>query len=135
MRELKQWIKGHEGLFLKPYKDTVNKTTIGYGRNIEDNGISVKEADMMFENDFSQCLKDLSQYTWYTEQPTNIQNALMDMCFNMGIHRLLTFKKMLAAIEAKDYTMAAIEALDSKWALQVKNRAKDVALVIKEGWN
>ncbi len=133
MKNLKDWIKEHEGLRLKPYKDTVNKTTIGYGRNLQDNGITPEEADYLFNNDLQRCLNDLNKFKWYTEQPNHIKDALTDMCFNLGINRLRGFKKMIAAIEAKDYTKAAIEALNSKWATQVGRRAKNVALKIRQG--
>ena len=33
-------IKSHEGLSLAPYTDSVGKLTIGYGRNLTDNGVS-----------------------------------------------------------------------------------------------
>ncbi len=131
--ELKQWIKNNEGLKLKLYKDTVNKWTVGYGRNIEDNGISKDEADYLFDNDFARCQRELAPYPWYVNQPQNVQYALMNMCFNLGIGRLLGFRKMIMALTAKDYTNAAREALDSKWATQVGDRAKQVALMIREG--
>ncbi len=130
---LKEWIKKCEGFKSHLYTDTVGKKTIGFGRNIEDNGISITEANFMFENDFQRCLDDLIQYKWYTEQPDNIKNALMNMCFNLGINRLLGFKRMIAALEDNDYTKAAFEALNSKWANQVGDRAKDVALMIRQG--
>ena len=130
---VKEWIKHHEGLNLRLYKDTVNKTTIGYGRNIQDNGISQSEADFMFENDFNRCEHDLKSYSWYLVQPQNVKDALMNMCFNLGINRLLGFKKMILALIDKDYTKAAIEALDSKWAKQVGQRAKDIALMMRQG--
>jgi len=133
MNDIKKWIKIHEGLVLMPYKDTVNKWTIGYGRNIEDNGISVTEADFMFDNDFNRCTKELVLYPWFTNQPVFIQYALLDMCFNLGIKRLLGFRKMIEAITVKDYTKAALEALNSKWAEQVGDRAKDVALMMRQG--
>lgn len=133
MIQLKDWIKHHEACKLHPYIDTVGKLTIGWGRNIQDNGISKAEADYLFENDFNRCQADLIKYKWYTDQPQNIQYALMDMCFNLGIGKLLGFKKMIAALQEKNYTQAAIEALDSKWATQVKTRAQDVALLIREG--
>ncbi len=133
MKNLKEWIKYHEALKLQLYLDTVGKQTIGYGRNIEDNGISKEEADIMFNNDFARCQSELAPYPWYTEQPKNVQNALMNMCFNLGITRLLGFKRMIKALEQKDYTKAALEALDSSWANQVGMRAKDVALMIREG--
>lgn len=133
MKNLKDWIKHHEALRLQLYLDTVGKQTIGWGRNIEDNGISKEEADFMFDNDFARCQRELAPYPWYVNQPKNVQDALMNMCFNLGIGRLLGFKKMIMALTAKDYTKAAIEALDSKWAKQVGQRAKDVALMIRQG--
>ncbi len=111
----------------------MGKLTIGYGRNIEDNGISQTEGDFLFDNDFARCERELAAYPWYVNQPENVQYALMDMCFNLGIARLLGFKKMIMALTVKDYTKAAIEALDSKWASQVGDRSKDVALMMRQG--
>lgn len=133
MTNLKEWIKHHEALRLQLYLDTVGKQTIGWGRNIEDNGISKEEADFMFDNDFARCQRELAPFPWYTNQPQNVQDALMNMCFNLGIAKLLGFRKMIMALTAKDYTKAAIEALDSKWAGQVGQRAKDVALMMRQG--
>lgn len=133
MKNLKDWIKHHENCKLRIYTDTVGKMTIGWGRNIEDNGINQQEADFMFDNDFARCQGELAPYTWYTDQPQHVQDALMNMCFNMGIGRLLGFKKMIAALNKKDYTTAAIEALDSLWSKQVGQRAKDVALMMRQG--
>jgi lysozyme len=118
---------------LRPYIDTVGKLTIGWGHNIQDEGITQEEADFIFENDFAECLKELAPYVWYVDQPQHVQDALVNMCFNMGITKLLGFKKMIRALILKDYTNAAIEALDSRWAQQVGNRAKDVALMIRQG--
>lgn len=133
MKNLKDWIKKCEGYNSHPYLDTVGKVTIGYGRNIDDNGISQAEGDYLFDNDFARCERELAPYPWYVNQPKNVQDALMNMCFNLGIGRLLGFRKMIAALTVKDYTTAAMEALDSKWASQVGQRAKDVALMIRQG--
>lgn len=37
----------HEGLRLKPYRCPAGKLTIGIGRNLEDKGITEKEAVML----------------------------------------------------------------------------------------
>ncbi len=134
MTNLKDWIKKCEAFRSHPYLDTVGKITIGWGRNIDDNGISKEEADYLFDNDFNRCKAELAPFPWYVNQPQNVQDALMNMCFNIGIGRLLGFRKMIAALIVKDYTKAAIEALDSKWATQVGQRAKDVALMIRQGY-
>lgn len=130
---VKEWIKAHEGFQSHPYLDTVGKVTLGYGRNIDDNGISVDEAEYLLGNDIQRCIEELSHYNWYVDQPIHVQNSLINMCFNLGINRLLGFKNMILALIEKDYTRAAIEALDSKWAHQVPRRARDIALMIRDG--
>ncbi len=133
INELKLWIKKGESLKLKPYIDSTGKITIGWGRNIQDNGISVEEAQFMFNNDFYNAQQELQSFKWFTKQPENVQAALINMNFNLGITKLLGFKKMIAALDEGDYTNAALEALDSKWAIQIGQRAKDIALMIREG--
>ena len=131
--EFKRWIKSHEGFSRKLYKDSVGKTTIGYGRNVEDNGISQQEADFMLNNDIERACNELKEYRWFLQAPDGVRCSLVNMCFNMGISRLLGFKNMIKALVEKNYTQAAIEALDSQWAKQVVQRAKDVAVMIREG--
>lgn len=131
--DLKDWIKKCEKCVLHPYTDSVGKLTIGYGRNLDDVGISQAEADYLFTNDFYSCQRALSECSWYSHQPEGVQAALMNMCFNLGLPRLKLFTRMIAALEAKNYTLAAQEALDSKWATQVGDRAKDVAVMLREG--
>ena len=60
---------------------------------------------------------------WWRELDGVRQRVLVNMGFNLGLTRLLKFKKFLAALEKKDYETAAIEMMDSRWAVQVKGRA------------
>jgi len=123
----------HEGMSLKPYKCPNGKITIGVGRNLESNGLSLDECNYLLENDIARCRRELDVYWWFIILNENRKNALLNMCFNLGLTKLLTFKKMIVALEQKNYDRAAIEALDSRWAKQVKGRAVDIAEVIKEG--
>ena len=59
--------------------------------------------------------------------------CLIDMAFNMGVPRLLKFKKMWAAIHEGDFATASEEMLDSRWSTQVGQRSTKLALVMKEG--
>lgn len=131
--QLKLWIKHCEGLNLKLYKDTVNKTTIGWGRDIEDCGIRIDEAELMFQNDYKQTVDELEQQDWYVIQPPGVKNALINMNFNIGITKLLKFHDMIKALKQKNYSLAAKEALNSEWATEVHQRAKDIALMISQG--
>jgi len=133
LNEIEMIIKSHEGLKTKPYKDSIGKMTIGIGRNLDENGISADEAIYLMRNDIARCEEELRRNDWYLIQPKNVKYALIDMCFNMGIARLLGFKKMISALRKRDYTEAAREALDSKWASQVGKRATNIAIMIREG--
>lgn len=132
LRELEVMLKTDEGYRAKPYKDTVGKTTIGYGRNLDDVGISIEEAEYILRNDIDRAVHDvLGAFPWVRLHPKRIRVALYNMCFNMGIGKLRQFKKMLAAIEERDYDRAASEALDSLWARQVKGRAERIAKMLR----
>lgn len=132
MQDLQQWIKACEGLDLKSYVDTNGHLTIGWGRNLE-NGIRLDEAELMFQNDYKQTVDELEQCDWYNMQPDGVKNALINMNFNLGITKMEGFKKMIEALRDKDYTQAALEALDSRWANQVHKRANDIAVMIRAG--
>ena len=47
--------------------------------------------------------------------PDEVQEIIANMMFNMGINRFRGFKKFIAAIEKKDYKLAANEMEDSLW--------------------
>ena len=126
-------IKKHEGLRFKPYKDTVGKLTIGYGRNLDDNGITLAEAEQMLSNDIQNCYAECLKLPCWNKLNEARQAVLLDMCFNLGITRMKTFKKMLAALEVGAYNRAAKEMLDSKWAFQVKSRATELADIMSKG--
>lgn len=125
------WIKKCEDLKLEPYVDTTGHLTIGWGHNLA-NGITTEMAEFIFQCDYKQAVNELQQCAWYVIQPINVKYALINMNFNLGIEKLSQFKKMIAALYNKDYTTAASEALNSLWAQQVGDRAKDIAVMIRE---
>lgn len=131
----KQWIRNCEYYKKKPYLDSQGKLTIGYGRNLQENGLSLEEAEFLMKNDIKRAEEELKGFHWYRNQPDNVKKALLNMNFNLGLPRLLSFKKMINALMEKDYAKAAAEALNSKWAEQVGNRATDIAVMIREASN
>ena len=130
--QLSDWIMRCEGYKQFPYADTTGHITIGYGRNLYKEGVSQLEATVMMQFDIHTVIKSLQEYSWFNDNPFDVQMALANMGYNLGIEGLLEFKEMIAALEAKDYAKAASEALNSKWAEQVGQRAKDVAVMIRE---
>ena len=59
-------IKRHEGFRSKVYKCSAGKWTIGYGRNVEDVGITVTEAEYLLDKDLYKSQIELSSsLPWY----------------------------------------------------------------------
>ncbi len=125
-------LKRDEGLRLKPYKCSAGKTSIGYGRNLDDVGVSKFEAECMLERDIHVAMTGLDLgLSWWRDLPPPHQRGLVNMAFNLGLTRLMGFRKMLAALEAGDGERAATEALASKWARQVGQRAERIAALYR----
>ena len=117
-----------------PYKDTVGKWTIGWGRNISDNGISEKEALAMLDNDIENAVDDArALFDNFDGLDNTRQHVLIDMSFNMGQKRLGGFRRMIAAVQAKDFTRAADEMVSSRWYLQTGTRAARLELMMRTG--
>lgn len=126
--------KDDEGFRAKPYRCTAGKLTIGYGRNLEDRGITKEEADYLLRNDIAAVTKELQDLiaSWYQLTPPR-QAVLINMGINMGVGGLLKFRKMLAALDRHDYKTAAAEMLNSTYAKQVSNRANRLAQQMETG--
>lgn len=131
---LQEQLTRDEGLRLKPYTDTVGKVTIGIGRNLTDVGISRDEALAMLANDIKNAQERLAASLPWTAALDEVRRgAVENMAFNLGIGRLLNFRKFLAALEARDYQTAAKEMLSSSWATQVGDRARRLSKQIESG--
>ena len=114
-----------EGFSAEIYLDHLGNRTIGYGTNLEE-GISETEAEYLlrhrlmvvwdefinkFGSDFAGSL------------PDSIQAVMLDLAYNMGLPRLTQFERMFTALRGANYSAAADELLDSRYAEQVPNRA------------
>jgi len=127
-------LKLDEGYRRFPYKCTAGKITIGYGRNIEDVGISEKEAVALLKGDIASAVLWLDrEYGWFRNLSDNRQRALSNMVFNLGPSRFMQFRKMIQALSIGHFDRAALEAMDSKWYSQVGDRAKRIVEMIREG--
>lgn len=124
----------HEGLRNKPYEDTSGHLTIGVGRNLDTMGLSDDEIYYLLKNDIRRCETELdNSFRWYKDLDQVRQEAMINLCFNLGITRLRKFKLALRAMEVKDYEDASDEFLDSLWATQVGQRAVEVTYMIRFG--
>ena len=82
----------------------------------------------MLEEDIEIVLDELKRALPFWEKlKWNYKEALVDLAFNMGVPRLMMFKRMLGAIEADEPEKAAEELLESRYASQVGKRAHNIA--------
>lgn len=126
-----EMIKRHEGFRQYPYKCTAGKLTIGYGRNLDDVGISKEEADYLLDMDLDKHTEELDKViTWAV--PKDVYAVLVDMHYNLGHERFMQFRKMLECLKKLDFKGAAKEMLESKWAKQVPNRAAELANIMEK---
>ena len=124
-------LKMHEGYEQYPYECSVGVVTIGYGRNLESRGLSEPEAAYLLLCDVKLAEGELlDQYDYYWNLSGERKAVLIDMMVNLGSTRLRMFKKMHLALAIGDYSLAAVEMLDSKWARQVGQRSKTLAQIM-----
>ena len=132
-----QQLRVHEGVEPFGYFCTSMKLTVGVGRCIDKDGgigLSEDEIDYLLNNDIYRCRKELSEtFNWFDDLDEVRQDAIVNLHFNLGLTRLLGFKKALAFMESGDYMLAAEEFLDSQWRNQVGNRAIEVTDMIRDG--
>jgi lysozyme len=133
---LKQQLIRHEGMRNRPYYDnaTPPRLSIGVGRNLDDVGLFPDEIDLMLTNDINRAIKDLTDHlAWWNSLDEPRRIILANMCFNLGISRLLQFHKMLAALQAGDYQKAADEMVNSDWYKQVGVRGLELVNQMRTG--
>ena len=118
----------------KPIKAPIGRTTIGIGRNLETNPLSDDEIEFLLNNDIARAL----EYAWYIfgHQFKNFhsarQIAIVAMIFQLGENGFLKFKETIRYIIQENWTKAASECLDSKWAQEDSPaRAERTSFMIK----
>ena len=127
-------IRKNEGLSYLPYRCSAGALTIGYGHNLDARGISIEAAELLLKQDLEIAEKEVKNaFIWWPKLDDARLGVLIEMCYNLGISRLVGFKKMLAALEEGDYKKAAKEMLDSKWAFQVQGRSRELADLLQTG--
>lgn len=136
-KELMDRVKEHEGYRLDPYFCTEGFLTGGYGHKILEGEVvpTTKEGwDLLFEKDFNKAWDSMKELCSKNELDIHIkaQGILCEMIFQMGANGVSKFKNMLLALRNKSYTVAAKEMLDSRWAKQTPNRAKELSSRMEE---
>lgn len=130
-------IKRHEGLRLKAYRCPAGVWTIGYGhtKNVKDtDSISLIQAEKYLIDDLLIAEKDIRSlvYNYELISPKR-QDALVNLCFNLGKTRLSKFGNFLSYVRRSEWASAASALQHSLWFKQVGNRGKDIVKMIIEG--
>ena len=137
MSKLLDMLIQHEGSEQYAYFCTSGKLTIGVGRNIDPEGgmgLSQSEIAYLLQNDVDRVEQELvNSIPWVEHVEWQRMDAFVNICFNLGLTRFLKFKKALAAAEDQNWELCAAEFMDSKWASQVGNRAKELCTIIETG--
>ena len=133
-----------EGYKTETYEDHLGFLTLGVGHLVLDTDPEIKQpvGTPVSEERIKECLNnDIAivcseldrNMAWWLKLDDNRQRVLANMCFNLGYPRLRNFKKFLAALQTGNWEEAAEEMLDSKWAVQVGDRAKRLAKRMEKG--
>ena len=126
-------IKQHEGFVPTVYKDSLGIDTIGYGFAIKDLFLNQDICDTILERKISHLLEKVNKkFTWYKYMPPEIQDIVVEMCYQMGVYGFSCFKKTIAYLQDKKFEEASVEMLDSRWAIQTPNIAKELSNRVKE---
>ena len=122
-------IKRHEGWRAMPYYDTLGNKTIGYGTLLP---LNEDEGEWLLRHRLGLVEEELrGRIDFYDRMPEKIKEVLLDMAYNMGVPRLLKFRKTLAAAERGDWATMAHEMQDSHWFRQVGRRAEELVATVE----
>lgn len=150
IKEFEGTVKNKAGEHI-PYLCTAKKVTIGWGHNlnaspiITDTGdiitannavpISDEVAERVLQSDIKKVQSGMeSALPWTGALPDVRYFTLVNMGFQMGIQGLLKFKRVLSAVQQKEYTQASLYMLESRWAKkQTPNRARKLSEQMKTG--
>jgi lysozyme len=125
-------IKKHEGYSPVAYKCTEGYDTIGYGFAIKDLYLDKESCDKILERKLSELkLKIYQKFDWYKDAPQEVQEVVINMCYQLGINGFSKFKQTIYYLETEQYPEASEEMLDSLWYRQTPNRAKELSDIIK----
>ena len=140
LERLLESVKKHEGYRNKVYLDTLGKRTVGVGHLcVEDFWEDDKEYEESFlmeilQKDLREAIrgaKELMDEHGCADIDERAEEIIIEMVFQLGRTGVKKFRNMWKALSEHNYVGASYEMLDSKWAKQTPNRAKDMAEQMK----
>lgn len=141
METLRERIKRHEGLVLKPKYDAKGKYEIGYGHDIDAataaamaDGCTQEQADAWLDQDIGAATDGvIGAMPWIQDIDEVRFGIVVEMAYELGVHGLLGFHHLLKAIQARDWAAAEAEMLTSAWHTQAQARCEELADLMLTG--
>lgn len=146
---LREDVKTAEGFRQFPYMDCCGKPwrqcvcrpekkgrlSVGWGRNLDDVGISKLEAEVLLDHDLYTAEEQASRaFGWFPTLGDVRQRAITEIVFNMGLTTFRGFRQTISACKAGLFRAASEHLLDSLWAKQVgPTRSQRIARYLKDG--
>ena len=119
-----------EGFRGNEYKDHLGYPTIGYGTKLP---LTEEEAGILLQHRLRRMIKELTQHKPMIDSlPDKAQVIVINMAYQLGVPRLLKFKKMWQALEHGDFKEASKEMKDSLWNQQTPNRSNRLASIMSD---
>ena len=132
--QLREELEIDEGNVKSVYLCSEKKLTVGighlcregepeYAMEVGTPGSEARVAELC-EKDVGWTVKDCYKLLPdFDMLPEEVRLIFANMMFNLGMKNLGMFKRLLAAIEDRDWQKAADEMYDSKWRRQLPNRS------------
>lgn len=120
-----------EGFSKCSYTDSLGFRTIGFGHLVKkgenfNSCISIATAFSLLHKDYLIALRSVEKrYPWAEGEAKLV---LVNMSYQLGSTRLSRFEKTLRHLESNRWRKAAIEMIDSRWAIQTPKRAIRLAV-------
>ena len=132
---LREQLEIDEGRVDALYNDHLGYATFGVGHLVLESDpeygqeigtpVSADRVIETFEQDCENVLRDCNiLYEDFDDLPSEAQQVIANMMFNMGRPRLSKFRGMKRGVDSRNWNDAADEMIDSAWYLQVPKRAK-----------
>ena len=121
-------IKKHEGFKSTVYQCTEGYETIGYGFAIKDLYLDEDIAELILMRKIQKLLERIiAAFSWFENSPKEVKFVVTNMCYQLGLRGFSKFKQTIYYLETEQYEEASLEMLDSLWAKQTPNRAKELS--------
>lgn len=133
-------IKVNEGFRANIYQCTAGVDTVGYGFNVNyleedelalNNGVVEPMTPEVAHKILELKLEKLKvalirEFSWVEQKPVIVQEALLEMAYQLGIPKMKSFSQTLTYIKEDNYQQAAINLRKSKWAKQTPKRVENL---------